>query len=386
MRICLSFIILLIVCTSAVSIAQQKHASYVNADEQTEVYLPALKGKKVALLSNYTAMVSNKHVLDILLENKIEVTKIFSPEHGFRGTEDAGDEVSNQVDKKSGLAIISLYGAKKKPSTEDLQGIDVLVFDIQDVGVRFFTYISTLAYAMEACAENNVQLLILDRANPNCSYVDGPILENDCKSFVGVHPVPIVYGMTIGEYAGMVNGERWLPNQLTCSLKVVKIKNYTHHTQCVLPIAPSPNLNSRESILLYPTLCLFEGTCVSMGRGTKKPFTMYGHPDFTEGDFYFTPKAIKHMSSKPPYKNQKCRGFNLLSDTSKFNLQPLLKAYSLLPSKDKFFNSFFKNLAGNTALRTQIEQGLSEQEIRATWQSGLEAFKAKRAQYLLYDE
>lgn len=368
------------------SVGQRKKNEFVNADEQTENYLPALKNKRVALLANNTAVIGNKHLLDILLENKVQVQRIFSPEHGFRGTEDAGDLVSNQIDKKSGIQIISLYGNKKKPSKEDLEGIDILIFDIQDVGVRFFTYISTLTYAMEACAENNITLLVLDRANPNAHYIDGPVLESNCKSFVGIHPVPIVYGMTIGEYAQMVNGENWLPRQLKCPLEIIKISQYNHHQKCMLSIAPSPNLNSPKSILLYPTLCLFEGTCISMGRGTRKPFTMYGHPKFTEGDFYFTPKAIKHMSSKPPYKNEKCRGFNLIGDTNKFNLQPLINAYHLYPDKENFFNNFFKNLAGTSELKTQIEQGLSEEEIRKTWQSKLDEFKLIRKKYLLYDE
>jgi uncharacterized protein YbbC (DUF1343 family) len=366
--------------------AQNNKNVFTNADESYEDYLPLLQHKNIAILSNNTAMLGNKHLLDVLLENKIQVSKIFSPEHGFRGTEDAGDDVSNQIDKKSGLPIISLYGNKKKPSKEDLAGIDILLFDIQDVGVRFFTYISTLSYAMEACAENNINFMVLDRANPNASYIDGPVLETNCKSFVGVHPVPIVYGMTIGEYALMVNGEHWLPNNLTCKLDIIRIKNYSHHLSCQLNVAPSPNLNTAESISLYPSLCLFEGTVVSMGRGTKKPFTMYGHPKFSEGDFYFTPKVIKHMSSKPPYKNEKCRGYNLIHDSSKFNLQPLINAYKIYPDKENFFNSFFKNLAGTTTLKTQIENGISEKEIRETWQSKLNEFKVIRKKYLLYDE
>ena len=362
----------------------------VNADERFDEYLPLLQNKKVALIANQTAVINGRHLLDILLEKKIDVVKIFSPEHGFRGNDDAGSKVNNQIDKKTKLPIISLYGDKNKPNKTDLENVDVVLYDIQDVGVRFFTFISTLSYAMEACAENGKQLIVLDRGNPNASYIDGPVLELINKSFVGLHSVPIIYGMTVGEYAKMVNGEYWLPNNLQCDLTIIPVAHYKHSSKIVLQTPPSPNLNTETSILHYPSLCLFEGTVVSVGRGTKKPFTMYGHPNFMDGNYYFTPKAIKNMSTKPPYKNEKCRGYNLDNNNEnslhQFTLNYLINAYKVYPEKEKFFNNFFKNLVGNTVLKQQIIEGKSEEEIRKTWQPELEKFKLIRTKYLIYEE
>lgn len=360
----------------------------INGDERLTEYLPMLKGKKVGLLANHTALVNGKHLLDILIKEKVQVTKLFSPEHGFRGNEDAGNDIKNQVDKKTKLNIISLYGDKKKPSSKDLEDVDILLFDIQDVGVRFFTYISTLTYAMEACAENGKQIIILDRPNPNANYVDGPVLNEKYKSFVGMHQVPIVYGMTIGEYAQMVNGERWLSNNVTCNLVVIGNLKYNRKNRVELPINPSPNLNSLASILYYPSLCFFEGTVVSVGRGTKTPFTIYGHPNFMEGDFYFTPKSLKNMSTNPPFKNTKCRGFKLAQgiDSTFFTLRFLQNAYRIYPEKDQFFNNFFNKLAGNAELKQQIIDGLSEEEIRKSWMNDIEGFKLIRKKYLIYEE
>ena len=362
----------------------------INADERLQEYLPLLRNRMVAILSNQSAIINKKHLVDILLSEKIDVVKIFSPEHGFRGNADAGSEVKNQIDKKTKLPIISLYGDNKKPSDKDLENVDIVLFDIQDVGVRFFTFISTLTYAMEACALNGKRIIVLDRPNPNAGYVDGPVLEQNFKSFVGMHPVPIVYGMTIGEYAKMINGEHWLPNNLTCDLQVIEVLNYKHGTRNVVTIPPSPNLNSELSILAYPSLCLFEGTVVSVGRGTKMPFTVYGHPNFMNGEYYFTPKSIKNMSTNPPYKNIKCRGFNLDNENEllkhHFSLAYLINAYAVYPEKDKFFNNFFNKLTGNELLKQQIVDGISENEIRKTWEFELDKFKQIRKKYLIYEE
>jgi len=361
-----------------------------NADERFEEFSELLQGKRIALLANQTAVIKGKHLLDILLENNVNVVKIFSPEHGFRGKSDAGKNIKNDVDKKTKLPIISLYGNKKKPSADDLKNVDIILYDIQDVGVRFFTYISTLTYAMEACAENDKQLIILDRQNPNGSYVDGPVLDLKYKSFVGMHPVPVVYGMTVGEYATMVNGENWLANNLKCKLIVVPILNYSRKKTFSLNEPPSPNLNSDFAVALYPSLCLFEGTNISVGRGTKMPFTIYGHPQLLGGDYYYTPKSIKNMSVNPPHKNQKCRGYNLNSleyiNLFQFNLEYIINAYKYYPEKNNFFNNFFNNLAGNDILKQQIMSGKPIAEIRESWKKDLEKFVEIRKKYLLYAE
>lgn len=328
------------------------------------------------------------HLVDELIWNKINVVKIFAPEHGFRGTADAGELIVDGKDTKTNLPIISLYGNNKKPKPEQLEGIDILVFDLQDVGARFYTYISSLHYVMEACAENNIPLLVLDRPNPNGSVIDGPILEKEHKSFVGMHEIPVLHGMTIGEYAKMINGEKWLKDGLQCNLTVIPCLNYSHDMKYSLPVKPSPNLPNDQSINLYASLCFFEGTNVSLGRGTEKQFQIYGSPFLPESefDFSFTPKP--NFGAKDPVHNGKlCFGEDLteIRKVNRLELKWLLKAYENTADKTVFFNDFFTKLAGTKKLREQIEAGMNEKEIRKTWQEGLEQFKEVRAKYLIYE-
>jgi len=357
------------------------------AAERGNLYLNLLKGKKIALVGNQTSKVGDLHLLDFLLKNNVDVKLVFSPEHGFRGNADAGEKVLNGKDQKTGISIISLYGKNKKPKKQDLQGVDIVVFDIQDVGVRFYTYISSLHYIMEACAENNIECIILDRPNPNASYIDGPVLEKEFKSFVGMHPVPVVYGMTIGEYGLMINGEGWLKNNLHCDLKVIKCANWKHDAAYELPIKPSPNLPNTQSINLYPSLCFFEGTVVSAGRGTDFPFQVYGHP-LLDKNFTYTPRSITGASKYPKFKGKLCGGVDLRSNSlelsDQLNLEYLISAYNSIGDNTDFFNPFFEKLAGTAKLRKQIENNLSEDEIRKSWQSGLVQFKKMREKYLLY--
>jgi len=362
---------------------------------QTERYLPLLQNKQVAVCLNQTAVIGATHLVDTLISANINVVKIFAPEHGFRGEAEAGAHIQSSTDAKTGVPIVSLYGKNKKPSPEQLKDVEIIIFDIQDVGCRFFTYISTLHYIMETAAAAKIPLLILDRPNPNGYFVDGPVLEENYKSFVGMHTVPVVHGMTIGEYALMINGEKWLENNLVCELQVIDCKNYTHNDRYSLPINPSPNLSSDEAIYLYPSLCLFEGTEISIGRGTATPFQIFGHPNLTVGDFYFIPEPIKGVSENPPQKGKKCRGFDLtdearenLNNHNIFNISYLLTAYKRFPKELIFFSNpdFFDKLAGNSTLRRQIINGKSEEEIRASWQPALENFKTIRSKYLLYSE
>ncbi len=355
-------------------------------------YLPLLKNKSIGLVVNQTSTVGNAHLLDTLISLGIHVQSVFAPEHGFRGTADAGEHVKNGIDPKTNVAIISLYGDNKKPKPEQLNNIDILLFDIQDVGVRFYTYISTLQYVMEACAEQHKELIVLDRPNPNGHYVDGPVLDTAERSFVGMQPIPVVYGMTMGEYAGMLNGEKWLENKAHCNLTVIPCLHYDHKTFYSLPIKPSPNLPNMTSIYLYPSLCFFEGSnSVSVGRGTDKPFQLYGSPQFATSLFSFTPVS-KPGATKPFLQDQVCFGFDLSGmhpDTlrkQKFTLKYLLKAYNLSTDKKIFFNTFFEKLTGKKILRTQIEKGMDEKAIRKTWQPQLSAFKKIRKKYLLYKD
>ncbi|NBU80484.1 MAG: DUF1343 domain-containing protein [Flavobacteriaceae bacterium] len=351
------------------------------------VYLPLLKNKKVGIVTNQTGILSNKtHIVDFLLEQKINLTKIFAPEHGFRGTADAGEHIVDGKDSKTGLPIISLYGDNKKPKPEQLAGLDILIFDLQDVGARFYTYISSLHYIMEACAENNVQLIVMDRPNPNGGIVDGPVLEKEFTSFVGMHPIPLLHGMTIGEYAKMVNGEKWLKEGVECELMVIKCLNYNRNMAYSLPVKPSPNLPNDQAINLYVSLCLFEGTNVSVGRGTKKQFQIYGSPFLPKSEFSFTP--IPNFGAKDPlYKNQLCYGEDLtkIEKIKQLELKWLLKAYNETTDKTKFFNPFFTKLAGTKKLQQQIEAGKSESEIRKSWEKGLKDFKELREKYLIYE-
>lgn len=359
--------------------------------DQLEVYLPVLQHKNIAIVANQTSVINKTHLVDSLLSLRLKLNKVFCPEHGFRGDAEAGAKIENKIDTKTGLPIISLYGENKKPKKEDLKGLDVVIFDIQDVGVRFYTYISTLHYVMEACAENNILLLILDRPNPNGYYIDGPVLNPKFISFVGMHAVPVVHGLTIGEYAMMINGEKWLPNQINCKLNVIKVRNYKHSDYYILPIKPSPNLTNMNAVYLYPSLCFFEGTVVSIGRGTNTPFQIVGHPLFENTDYNFTPVSIKGMSENPPYKNQICYGYDLsefsvsiIRSEAKLNLFWLIDSYKRLSAKTKFFNDFFDKLAGNDLLKKQIIEGKSEDEIRKTWEIDLKKFKEIRKKYLLY--
>ncbi len=361
--------------------------------DKTSAYLPLLYGKNVAVLGNQSSMIQQTHLVDSLISLKVNVKKVFCPEHGFRGTADAGEHIKNYTDKKTGLPVISLYGKHKKPLPEDLKGIDVVVFDLQDVGVRFYTYISSMHYMMEACAENKVRFIVLDRPNPNGFYIDGPVLEENNVSFVGMHKVPVVHGMTVAEYAQMINGEGWLANGIKCDLSYISMDGYTHSYLYSLPVKPSPNLPNMASVYLYPSLCFFEGTVISMGRGTDKPFQVYGHPALKNTNFEFIPKSIAGASKNPPYKSEKCHGFdlspfgeNLIAKTPKLYLEWLLFAYQNMPDKTSFFNSFFEKLSGTATLKQQIISGISEEEIRKTWKQDLDEFKNKRKKYLLYTD
>ncbi len=375
---------------SAQSLIIKDFTSVICGDQQFKEYLPLLKNKRVAVLTNVTGVVGNKSIVDTLLKLKVKIKKIFGPEHGFRGDTEAGEKVNHNKDSKTGIQIISLYGKNKKPSNEQLKNIDVLIYDIQDVGVRFYTYISTLAYAMEACAENGKEIIVLDRPNPNGFYVDGPILKKEWTSFLGLHEVPIVYGMTCGEYAKMVNEEGWLKNSIQCKLKIITLKNYDRDASYELPIKPSPNLPNYTSILLYPSLGLFEGTIISLGRGTDAPFQMIGHPNYPDTSFSFIPKPTA-LSKEPKYFNQKCYGLNLKLDdylsthSKKINIVWLTKMYTLL-KRDNFFDENFNYHAGSADLKTLVQNKISETEIRRTWQEDLEKFKRIRQKYLLYPD
>lgn len=366
----------------------------ITGAEKTKEYMPFLLNKKVAFTGNHTSVINKIHIADSLISLNINIIKIFTPEHGFRGNLDAGKKVNNEIDTRTGLPIISLYGNNKKPQSTQLKDIDIMVFDIQDVGVRFYTYISTLHFIMEACAENNIPVIVLDRPNPNGHYIDGPVLDTAFRSFVGMHPVPVVYGMTIGEYALMINGEGWLKNKIKCNLTVIPCENYTHNLHYELPIKPSPNLPNARAINLYPTLCFFEGTPLSIGRGTQMQFQVIGHPLLKDknNNFNFTPIS-QIGANNPPLKNQICYGLDLRDSTrqnklNEIDLKTLINIYHLFPNKEIFFlkNNFFDKLAGNSSLRNDIIMGKSEKEIRNSWQDDLKIFKDIRKKYLLYSD
>jgi uncharacterized protein YbbC (DUF1343 family) len=367
--------------------------------EQTGKYLSLLQNKRVAVVANRTSVIGSTLLVDSLVSLRINVVKIFGPEHGFRGTASAGAVVADSVDEKTGIPEISLYGKKSKPTPEDLQNVDIVIFDIQDVGARFYTYINLLAYVMEACAENGKSLLILDRPNPNGFSVDGPVLDMKLKSGIGMFPIPITHGMTMGELAQMYNGEGWLANQIKCRISVIQVANYTHNSEYVLPILPSPNLNTAQSVTLYPSLCLFEGTIISQGRGTYYPFTVLGNPDLKgKYEFSFTPASIKGMSETPLHMGKTCYGLDLrkydtseLKKSGKINLQWLIEMYRAYPHKEKFFDfrqsnqmGNFDKLAGTALLKEQIIARKPEAEIRASWEPELAQFKLLREKYLLY--
>ena len=400
-KILISFIFLTIISTSC---SARKTDARINAKSDLEIvkdkpkteiktgadnynnYLPLLNNKQIGIVTNQTGILSNKtHLVDFLLEKNIAIQKIFAPEHGFRGTADAGEHIIDGKDAKTGLSIISLYGDNKKPKPEQLAGIDIMVFDLQDVGARFYTYISSLHYIMEACAENNIPLLILDRPNPNGRIVDGPNLEKEFTSFVGMHPIPLLHGMTIGEYAQMINGEKWLKNEVQCKLTVIPCSNYNRKMNYSLPVKPSPNLPNVQAVNLYASLCLFEGTNVSVGRGTEKQFQVYGSPYLTKSDFSFTPKP-NFGAQNPIYNGVLCYGEDLstYSRLNQLELKWIIKAYQTTTDKSKFFNPFFTKLAGTKKLQQQIEAGTSEDKIRESWKKGLIEFQKKRSKYLIY--
>ncbi len=360
--------------------------------ERTSLYYSHLRHKNIAVVANAASLVGKVNVVDTLLHSGLRVEKIFCPEHGFRVFSDAGQPIKNSIDSATKLPVISLYGKKKKPDQTDLKDIDIVVFDVQDVGVRFFTYLSTLSYMMEACSQANIPLMVFDRPNPNGFYIDGPVMDSSIYSFIGLHPVPVVYGMTIGEYAKMVNEEGWLKDRMICDLQVIPLENYTHQTQYTLPVSPSPNLTDMNAVYLYPSLCLFEGTIISVGRGTPYPFEIYGHPAFKGFSFEFIPQPTKG-SSNPVYSGQLCRGLDLREFYKthprlfgRLNLTWLIMAYKTLGSDPHFFNDSFDRLAGTSDLRKQITEGENEQEIRQGWQERLEKFKEIRKKYLIYPE
>jgi uncharacterized protein YbbC (DUF1343 family) len=396
MRARLFFQILMLTCLLPGMVAAQKgpHTIITGAD-QTNLYINYLKGRNIGMVINQTSIIGKNQTLtvDSLLKLGISIKKIYGPEHGFRGDASNGVEVYSAIDKKTGLPVISIYGVNHfKPTPEDLKGIDLMIYDVQDVGARFYTYLSTLQYVMEACAENNIELMIFDRPNPNAFYVDGPVLDTAYKSFVGLNPIPIVHGLTTAEYAQMLNGEGWLKNHVQCKLKIIKVANYTHKSTYKLPVNPSPNLNTDQSILLYPAVCLFEGTTLSLGRGTMTPFLEIGSPELKGKYTYsFKPVSIKGMSEAPPQKDKVCYGINLkdydtnnIRITGKLNLGWLIELYNAFPNKQHFFNTYFTSLAGTKELRNQIEAGKSEKEIRASWQPALNNYKIIRKRYLLY--
>lgn len=379
---------LLIVLSSLQGCAAEQEKAIVIGAEQTNQYLSLIGKKSVSLVVNQTSTIGRTHLVDSLLSLGVRINHIMAPEHGFRGDKDAGAHVKSGIDTQTNLPILSLYGKNKKPNATQLANTDLILFDVQDVGCRFYTYLSTLHYVMEACAENNIELVVLDRPNPNGHYVAGPVLASNISSFVGMHPIPIVHGCTLGELAQMINGEGWLKDKIKCNLKVVTCKNYTHATPYVLPIAPSPNLPNQQSILLYPSLCLFEPTQISIGRGTPTPFQIYGSPK-GKGSFSFTPVSTPGASKYPKHQDNTCVGVNLQNiNPPKFSLHYLHKEYAAYPNKKDFFTSesFFDKLAGTSSIREMLVAGKSLNEIEATWKDDLENYKVRRKKYLIYPE
>ena len=381
----------LIVMAGVACSADRKNDTLQTGAALTQEYLPLIQGKTVAVVANQTSLIGGVHLVDTLLSLDVDIRLIFAPEHGFRDLADAGAVITSGTDPVTGINVISLYGRKKKPLPEDLEGIDAVIYDIQDVGTRFYTYLTTMCYVMEACAENGKAFIILDRPNPNGYYVDGPVLDTAYRSFVGIHPVPVVHGMTLGEYAGMVNGEGWLAGGISCDLKVIRCTNYTHSTLYELPVIPSPNLPNMNSVYLYPSLCFAEGTVLSCGRGTEYPFQVLGAPEMPDTGFSFTPQP-SFGSSDPKYNGMVCYGIDLrnaLEDSivprPAMNLEWIIDAYNAYPDKEKFFTGYFDTLAGSSTLREQIISGMDADEIRQTWKEELDKFEQVRKKYLLYD-
>jgi len=357
--------------------------------QQTDKYLDLLKNKRIALVVNQTATIEKTHLVDSLLKLGIDIKKVFAPEHGFRGDIDAGDVVNNEVDSKTGIKIVTIFGDKKKPSAEDLADVDIVIFDIQDVGARFYTFISSMHYVMEACAENDKKMIVLDRPNPNGDQVDGPIRKEGFESFVSLDKIPIVHGLTVGELAQMINGEKWLSGDLVCDLQIINCENYSHKNHYSLPIKPSPNLPNDISIRLYPSLCFFEATNISIGRGTEFPFQVIGYPDSKFGKFTFTPQDIEGMQTNPLQEGKLCYGIDLRNESidSKFTLKYIIDFYKIYGSDDFFARTkWFNLLAGNSELIEQIKKGMTEEDIKASWKSELDEYKKMRKKYLLYED
>lgn len=399
------FLVLLLVVSTSCATLQQNRPALNNTEpiktgaEQTEKYLPLLQGKKVAIMANPTTIIGSSHLVDSLKSLGINIVKVFGPEHGFRGNASAGVDVGDETDKKTGIPIISLYGKKNKPSKEDLADVDILIYDLQDVGCRFYTNINALSRLMEACYENGKEMLILDRPNPNGYLIDGPILDMKYRSGIGMFPIPMSHGLTVGEFAQMANGEGWLANKVKCKITVIPVANYNHDMPYVLPVAPSPNLNSHQAIMLYPSTCMFEGVYLNHGRGTYFPFTVLGSPELKgKYDFSYTPTGIKGMAETPLFMNQVCYGIDLrnfdleqLRESKQINLSWIMELYKAHPYKEKFFNSSLSNqmgtiekLIGSGLFRQQIIDGVPEATIRASWEPGLSQYKEMRKKYLLY--
>lgn len=399
------FLVLLLVVSTSCATLQQNRPALNNTEpiktgaEQTEKYLPLLQGKKVAIMANPTTIIGSSHLVDSLKSLGINIVKVFGPEHGFRGNASAGVDVGDETDKKTGIPIISLYGKKNKPSKEDLADVDILIYDLQDVGCRFYTNINALSRLMEACYENGKEMLILDRPNPNGYLIDGPILDMKYRSGIGMFPIPMSHGLTVGEFAQMANGEGWLANKVKCKITVIPVANYNHDMPYVLPVAPSPNLNTHQAIMLYPSTCMFEGVYLNHGRGTYFPFTVLGSPELKgKYDFSYTPTGIKGMAETPLFMNQVCYGIDLrnydleqLRESKQINLSWIMELYKAHPYKEKFFNSSLSNqmgtiekLIGSGLFRQQIIDGVPEATIRASWEPGLSQYKEMRKKYLLY--
>lgn len=383
----------ILILQSLLTVCSQDEVPLRSGAERLDHYLPLLEGKHIGLVANHTSVVKSAHLVDTLLTrgiSKEQILRVFAPEHGFRGESAAGVHIEDARDEQTGIAVVSLYGPNKKPKAEVLHGIELMVFDLQDVGTRFYTYISTLHYVMEACAENDIPLIVLDRPNPNGGYVDGPLLDPAYTSFVGMHPIPVVYGLSMGELAGMINGEGWLENGVKCELTVVSCEGYKHGTKVSLPVSPSPNLTNDHAVRMYPSTCFFEGTVLSEGRGTPMPFEVYGHPDMP-GSFSFTPEEIPGVARNPKFEGLLCYGEDLRKQVpeegwTRIQLKWLLEAYRSFPRKDEFFTAFFDKLAGSDALRTKVEAGWTEKQIRASWEEDLRSYMAKRSNYLIYEE
>ncbi len=380
---CLAFVIGFATCSEA-----QQQSIMVGA-EQTSTYLPLIEGKRVAIVTNHSALVNNVHLVDTLMTLGVDIVKVMAPEHGFRGDRSDGAEITDSRDTKTNLPVVSIYGKTKKPTPAMLSDVDVVLFDIQDVGVRFFTFISTMHYVMEACAENNKPIIVLDRPNPNGMYVDGPVLDSAYRSFVGMHRIPLVHGLTVGELAEMINGEGWLKGGVQCDLTVISVKNYDHSTTYDLPVKPSPNLPNDLAVRLYPSLALFEGTVISIGRGTYEPFLQFGHPSMKDIFAHsFTPRSIPGMSKYPPLEGVTCYGqsFKNADFEPGFTLEYLLGVYEKFEDRQNFFKPYFHKLTGQSSTMEQIKAGLTEKEIRASWEKDLIAYKSLRKKYLLYDD